>query len=91
MSDSKLDKIDTKIDNMQEKLSSIDITLASQHEILKDHTRRSLANEKAVTLLADRLQPIITHVAIMQLCGKILMAVVGSEITWFIIRKVLNV
>lgn len=87
MSDSKLDKIEVKIDKVQGSISSINSTLASQHEILKDHTRRSLANEEAVSVLAEKLQPVITHVAIVQLCGKILLAIAGSEITWYIFKR----
>lgn len=86
--DDDMNRIDNKIDKLQDSISSIDVTLASQHEILKDHTRRSLANEEAVSILTEKLQPVITHVAIMQLLGKVLLGIAGSEITWYIIKKV---
>lgn len=88
MSDNKLDKIDAKIDKVQDSISSINTTLASQHEILKDHTRRSLANEEAVSVLADKLQPVMTHVAKVELIGKILLALAGSEMAWYILKRV---
>jgi hypothetical protein len=40
----KLDLMDSRIDN-------IDVTLAKQHVTLEDHTRRSLANEKALEIV----------------------------------------
>jgi uncharacterized coiled-coil protein SlyX len=40
-----------KLDNIQEKITKIEVTLAEQHQTLKEHTRRSTANEKAVELL----------------------------------------
>lgn len=55
MSDSKLDKLDIKIDKIQEKLSSIDVTLAAQHESLKIHIKRT-------DLLEKKLAPVETHV-----------------------------
>lgn len=82
---------DDKLDKIQEDITDIKVTLASQHEILKDHTRRSLASEQAVSILTEKLQPVITHVAVMQLCGKILLAIAGSEITVYIIKRVFNV
>lgn len=91
MPDAQLDKIECKIDKIQEKMGAIDATLASQHEVLKDHTRRSLASEQAISILAEKLQPVITHVAIMKLCGKMILTIAGSEIAWSLIKKVLNV
>lgn len=48
-----LDRIDSKLEEARKHLSSIDITLAiqqevleSQAEVLKDHTKRSASNEK---------------------------------------------
>lgn len=90
MSDDKIDKIDNKIDKIQDRLSSIDSTLAAQHEVLKEHTRRSLANENAIEVLSEKLSPVLTHVAIMQLIGKLILAVAGSEITWYIIKRVIG-
>lgn len=45
----KLDKLDTRIDN-------IDVTLAKQQVILEEHMRRSIANEAAVDLLRTEVQ-----------------------------------
>lgn len=51
----KLIRIEEKIDRMAEKISSIDTTLASQHESLKDHIRRTELLEHVVT-------PVVNHV-----------------------------
>lgn len=90
MQDTKIDKIDSKIDRIQEDITSIKVIAAAQHETLKDHTRRSLANEQAVEALAKVLQPVLTHVAIMKLCGKILLALAGTEVFWYTLVKVFH-
>lgn len=46
---SKLDKLDGRIDN-------IDVTLAKQSVILEEHQRRSAANELAVEVLRNEVQ-----------------------------------
>jgi hypothetical protein len=51
----KLDKMDTRLDN-------VDITLAKQHVTLEEHMRRSLANEEAVQILKEQIEPIKDHV-----------------------------
>lgn len=54
MSDNKLDKIDAKLDKLQDKLSSIDVTLAAQHESLKTHIKRTdLLEEKVHAIEKD--------------------------------------
>lgn len=45
----KLDKLDSRIDN-------IDITLAKQSVILEEHQRRSIANEQSVEVLRVEVQ-----------------------------------
>ncbi len=55
MSDIK--RIIEKLDKMDSRIDSIDITLAKQHLTLEDHTRRSLANEESLEIVksdADR-------------------------------------
>lgn len=49
----KLEKIDSKLDRLDSRLDNVDVTLAKQSIILEDHTRRSLANEKAVEIAKD--------------------------------------
>lgn len=46
--ENKIDKLDTRLDN-------VDVTLGKQSVILEDHTRRSLANERAVSILEEQL------------------------------------
>jgi hypothetical protein len=74
---------------IREKLHSIDITLTKQHMTLEDHTRRSLANEKAVDLLAAELKPIRAHVNRME-GGLKLLGVISiiSGIVFTIIRAI---
>lgn len=64
-----LSRMENKIDKLDPRLDSMDVTLAKQSVILEDHTRRSLANEEAVELLKKKLEadvkPLQNHVAAM--------------------------
>jgi len=53
--DKKLDKIENKIDAIAHRINAIDVTLAAQHESLKDHIRRT-------ELLEAQVEPIKEHV-----------------------------
>lgn len=51
-----------KLDKIAEDITEIKVTLGKQEENLKEHMRRSLANEAAVEILKEELKPIKTHV-----------------------------
>lgn len=51
MEDSRLARIEDKVDTVISKVSDINVTLAKQHEVLNEHQRRSAANEKAIELI----------------------------------------
>ncbi len=55
MDDKRLERIERKLDDSNDHLASIDVTLAMQHESLRDHIRRT-------TLLEQELRPIKRHV-----------------------------
>ncbi len=55
MDNPRLSRIETKIDDISDHLSSIDQTLAAQHVSLKEHIRRT-------TLLESDVAPIKKHV-----------------------------
>jgi chromosome segregation ATPase len=54
--------METKLDKINERLSSIDTHLAVYNEQLREHIRRSQLNEEAVTLLKNEMQPLRRHV-----------------------------
>ena len=54
--DKRLERMEKKIDDTLEHMSSIDVTLAMQHTSLADHIRRT-------ELLENDLKPIKNHVA----------------------------
>lgn len=56
MDSKRLERIEEKIDETNEKLSSIDKTLVAQHASLNEHMRRT-------ELLEDAMKPITIHVA----------------------------
>lgn len=70
MSDARIIRIEDKIDKLNDRLSSIDNTLASQHESLKHHIKRTDLLEKAI-------EPVKTHVHMVQGGAKILGAIVA--------------
>ena len=78
---------DEKLDLIIQKISSIDVTLASQNEVLKDHTRRSLANEESVKLLSNELKPVLSHVAIVDFIGKVCVLILGSDLLYEVVKR----
>ena len=52
----KLDIIESKVDKLDSRIDNIDVILGKQSVVLIDHTRRSLANERAVDLLKDQVE-----------------------------------
>lgn len=67
-SDEKLIRIENKIDNLSDKIASIDVTLAAQHESLKYHIKRT-------DLLEKELTPIKKHSVMFQGMLKLLVYV----------------
>lgn len=57
--DKRIERIETKIDDIADHLSSIDITLSAQHISLKEHIRRT-------TLLEQELRPVKKHVMMVE-------------------------
>lgn len=80
--DHRFDTIDSKFEHLDGRVDNVDVTLAKQAVVLEDHTRRSLANEKALEVLKEELKPVITHVAIMKWAGSVLLAVAGLGGAW---------
>jgi hypothetical protein len=58
-------RLDEKIDGISEKISEINVTLAAQHISLKEHIRRT-------EILETRLEPIESHVLLMNSSAKII-------------------
>ena len=54
MDDKRLERIEAKIDDIGDHLSSIDVTLKGQHVSIKDHIRRTAILEKQVIPLMRR-------------------------------------
>jgi hypothetical protein len=55
MEDSRINRLESKIDHVVEKINSIDSTLSAQHESLKYHIKRT-------DLLEKQVKPIEAHV-----------------------------
>jgi len=81
--DSKLDRIITKLDKIENHLSSVDITLESQRKDLEHHIFRTdlseenlemLRNEfkETIKALKSELRPVKAHVAFMDAALKII-------------------
>lgn len=49
------DKIEKKLDHIVEEIGTVKVTLASQHEVLAEHVRRT-------NLLEEEIRPIKKHV-----------------------------
>ena len=86
---SELDKIENKIDKLDSRTDSIDVTLAKQEVSLAEHMRRSLANEEAIDVIKDELKPVVSHVYLMGVLGKIALVILGSGLITKIVALLL--
>ncbi len=59
MDDKRLERIEAKLDDTNDHLASIDVTISLQHESLREHIRRTALIEK-------ELAPIRKHVYMVQ-------------------------
>lgn len=71
-SDDNFSRLENKIDKLDDRLCSIDVTLAAQHVSLKEHMRRT-------QLLEEDVAPIKVHVAMIQ-GGLKLISLIGLSV-----------
>jgi hypothetical protein len=78
-----LRRLEDKIDKIDSNISRIDVTLSSQHEVLKEHIRRS-------NLLEEQMKPLQAHVSglngIIKFIGIISAALIGIEVIYRLIK-----
>lgn len=55
-------RLESKIDSIQERIASVDVTLAVQAEQLSGHIRRTEIAEKRLDSIDNQLEPIQKHV-----------------------------
>lgn len=67
-----LDKIEAKVDLIEEKISSIDVTLAKQAKDLEHHIYRTELAEQNLDLIRQEMVPVKKHVALMDASLKII-------------------
>lgn len=66
MDDQRIVRIEDKIDSVKDILSSVNVTLASQHESLKEHMRRTELLEKQIAPIQRDLD---TRKSLMRILG----------------------
>lgn len=64
MSDQRIERLETKIDQVLEQQTEMTVTLAKQHEQIAYHIRRT-------DLLEQQFKPVIKHVALVEGVGKL--------------------
>ena len=65
-------KLEEKLDKIDGRLSSIDVTLAKQEVNLQEHMRRTQLNEQAIEKITENLVPINKHVGHVEGAFKVL-------------------
>lgn len=65
-------KLEEKLEKIDERLSSIGITLVKQEVNLREHMRRTQLNEQAIEKITDNLVPINKHVSHVEGAFKVL-------------------
>ena len=81
--DDLLNRLENKLDKLDERLDNVDKTLIIQNSDLKEHMRRSLANEEAVEILRKEMKPVQNHVFFVKNVMAFLVAV-GAIVTFVI-------
>jgi hypothetical protein len=71
MDNSRLERIEKKIDDIADHLSSIDITLAEQHISLKEHIKRTVILEKEMLPIKRQMYMIQGAAALLGALGAI--------------------
>ncbi len=71
-----------KIDKIFDRLSSIDVTLAAQHESLKDHIRRTEILEEAFEPVKNHVSMVNGALKFIALCG--ILATIIEAMHWII-------
>lgn len=64
MNNDQWDKLDSKLDKIQEHMASVDVTLAKQEVSLAEHMKRSDLLEESVSFLRKDFTPVQRHVII---------------------------
>lgn len=86
-----LNRMETKVDKIVEDISIIKITLVEQHLSLKEHMRRSEANEAAIQTVADQVKPIqqnLSNVWFLVKCvGWTVSLFLSSEVVYHLLFK----
>ena len=70
-------KFERKLDKITDKLSSIDVTLAAQHESLKEHMRRTELLERQLEPLKEKTA---SHASVLKFMSVIVVAIIGKVI-----------
>jgi len=53
------------------RLDKVDVTLAAQAAVLKEHVRRTQINEESLESLRNEVKPLVVHVAVVGAIGKV--------------------
>lgn len=85
-----LNRIFDKLDQIDDKLQSLDRTQAKQCVVLEDHTRRSLANEKALDTLKEELKPVFFQSKLFSVGWKLLAGILGSGMLFELVKYLLE-
>lgn len=62
MDQGRIDRIETKLDNISKDVASIDKTLAQQHVSLQEHMRRTALAEESIKLIREDMKPVKAHI-----------------------------
>lgn len=81
---------DTKLDSIISKISDIDATLKVQQVILDEHQKRSAANERAIDIISDKLEPIQAQYIVIKFIAKWVGILLGSEVFFLLVQVLLN-
>lgn len=83
MDDKRLERIEVKIDDLDDQLAGISATLSAQHISLKEHIRRT-------SMIEEELKPIRRHVYMINGGLILLAALAGSELAYEVFKRLIK-
>ena len=77
-----LERLETKVDKIDERVDSVDKTLVKQEVSLAEHIRRT-------HLLEQQMVPVVKHVGVVSFVGKMMLIFLSSGIVWELVKLAL--
>lgn len=78
------------LEAIRDDITEMKLVTIKQEENLKEHMRRSLANEAAIDIIKNELKQVDNHILLVQYAGKVVAWLAGSSVVLYLLRYLLD-